>query len=159
MLLVNASGKPRVKRSLQQTLKGLLIRKGLVSNCIKYIYPPLIYRFWLHLWFRIFKLFLYMGRRSRDRIVRSDEVYSMQHYGQWLSKGRWFSPGTPVYSTNKTDRYDITGILFKVALNTINPTHRTLFLYSGLHVTFTNFSLSEPLITFTLCITVVESWT
>ena len=88
-----------------------------------------------------------------------DEVYSMQHYGQWLSKGRWFSPGTPVYSTNKTDRYDITGILFKVALNTINPTHRTLFLYSGLHVTFTNFSLSEPLITFTLCITVVESWT
>jgi hypothetical protein len=34
--------------------------------------------------------------------------------------GRWFSPGTPVSSTNKSDRYDITEILLKVALNTIN---------------------------------------
>ena len=29
-------------------------------------------------------------------------------------------PGTPVSSTNKTDRHDITEILLKVALNTIN---------------------------------------
>ena len=36
--------------------------------------------------------------------------------------GRWFSLGTPVSSTNKTDRQDITEILLKVALNTINPT-------------------------------------
>ena len=33
--------------------------------------------------------------------------------------GRWFSPGPPVFSTNKTDRHDITEILLKVALNTI----------------------------------------
>ena len=34
-----------------------------------------------------------------------------------------FSPGTPVCSTNKTDRYhDITGILLKVALNIITIT-------------------------------------
>jgi hypothetical protein len=26
---------------------------------------------------------------------------------QWLAVGRWFSPGTPVSSTNKTDRHDI----------------------------------------------------
>jgi hypothetical protein len=32
----------------------------------------------------------------------------------------WFSPGTLVSSTNKTDCYDITEILLKVALNTIN---------------------------------------
>ena len=38
---------------------------------------------------------------------------------QWLTAGRWFSPGTPVSSTNKTDRADITEILLKVALNTI----------------------------------------
>jgi hypothetical protein len=40
-----------------------------------------------------------------------------------LSIGRWLSPGTPVSSTNKTDRYDITEILLKVALNiiTVNP--------------------------------------
>ena len=35
-------------------------------------------------------------------------------------KGLWFSPGTPVSSTNKTDRNDITEILLKVVLNTIN---------------------------------------
>ena len=37
---------------------------------------------------------------------------------QWLATGRWFSPGSPVSSTNKTDRHDITEILLKVALNT-----------------------------------------
>jgi hypothetical protein len=36
--------------------------------------------------------------------------------------GRWFSSGTPVSSTNKTDRHDITEILLKVSLNTIPPT-------------------------------------
>jgi len=41
---------------------------------------------------------------------------------QWLATGRWFSPGPPVYSTNKTDRHDITEILLKVALNTIKQT-------------------------------------
>jgi cobalamin-dependent methionine synthase I len=29
--------------------------------------------------------------------------------------------GTPVISTNKTDRHDITEILLKVVLNTITP--------------------------------------
>jgi hypothetical protein len=39
---------------------------------------------------------------------------------QWLVTDRWFSPGTPVSSTNKTDRHDITEISMKVVLNTIN---------------------------------------
>jgi len=34
-----------------------------------------------------------------------------------------FSLGTPVSSTNKTDRHDITEILLKVALNTIKQTN------------------------------------
>ena len=34
--------------------------------------------------------------------------------------GQWFSPCTPVFSNIKTDRYDITEILLKVPLNTIN---------------------------------------
>ena len=38
---------------------------------------------------------------------------------QWLATGRWFSPGPPVSSINKTDRLDIAEILLKVALNTI----------------------------------------
>ena len=37
---------------------------------------------------------------------------------QWLVTGLWFSPGTPVSSTNKTDHH-IAEILLKVALNTI----------------------------------------
>ena len=37
-----------------------------------------------------------------------------------FATGRWFSPGTPVSSTNKTDLHDITEILSKVALNTTN---------------------------------------
>jgi hypothetical protein len=45
-----------------------------------------------------------------------------------LAAGRWFSPGTPVSSTNKTDRHDITEILLKVALNTINQTKLTTFI-------------------------------
>jgi len=36
-----------------------------------------------------------------------------------LATGRWISPGTPVSSV-KTDRRDITELLLKVALNTIN---------------------------------------
>ena len=38
---------------------------------------------------------------------------------QRLAAGLWFSPGTPVSSTNKTDRHNITEISLKVALNTI----------------------------------------
>ena len=39
----------------------------------------------------------------------------------WLATGRWFSPGTPVTSTNRTDGHDISEILLKVALSTIKP--------------------------------------
>ena len=41
---------------------------------------------------------------------------------QWLTIGRWFSPGTLASSTNKTDHHDIAEILLKVALNTITLT-------------------------------------
>ena len=49
---------------------------------------------------------------------------------QWLATGWWFSPGTQVSSTNKTDRHDITGILLIVALNTINPLICVIFLFN-----------------------------
>jgi len=38
---------------------------------------------------------------------------------QWLATGQWFSMGTSVSSTNKTDSHDITEILLKVASNNI----------------------------------------
>ena len=41
---------------------------------------------------------------------------------QWLVAGWWFSLGNPVSYTNKTDHYDITEILLKVVINTINLT-------------------------------------
>jgi hypothetical protein len=44
----------------------------------------------------------------------------------WLATGRWFSPGTPVSSTNKTDSHDITEILLKNAVNTIKSTNQLL---------------------------------
>ena len=51
------------------------------------------------------------------------EVYSIQHYViKCVSDMRqvWFSPDSPVSSTNSTDRHDITDILLKVALSIIN---------------------------------------
>ena len=42
----------------------------------------------------------------------SDKVY------QLFAQGQWFSSGTPVSSTTKTDRHDIAEILLKVALIT-----------------------------------------
>ena len=47
--------------------------------------------------------------------ILCDQVY------QLFATGQWFSPGTPVSSTNKTDRHDMTEILLKVALNTPPP--------------------------------------
>ena len=50
------------------------------------------------------------------------EVYNIcDKFCQWLATVRWFSSGTPVSSTNKTDHHDITEILLKVALSTIKP--------------------------------------
>jgi hypothetical protein len=40
--------------------------------------------------------------------------------------GLWFSPGTSVSSTDKTDRHDVTEILLKVALNTLKNITLTL---------------------------------
>jgi hypothetical protein len=47
---------------------------------------------------------------------------------QCLARGWWFSPGTPVSSTNKTVCNDITEILLKVALNII--THPPEFKFN-----------------------------
>jgi len=38
---------------------------------------------------------------------------------QWLAAGQWFSSGTLLSSTNKTDSHDITELVLKVALNAI----------------------------------------
>ena len=45
-----------------------------------------------------------------------------------LTTDRWFSHGTPVSSTNKTDRHDITDIFLKVVLNTITLNKREILV-------------------------------
>jgi len=50
------------------------------------------------------------------------EVYSVQLYViKFVSDFGWFSP---VSSTNKTDHHDMTGMLLKLALNTITLTNQ-----------------------------------
>ena len=54
------------------------------------------------------------------------EVYLIQHYAiKFVSDLRQVGSflSSPVSSTNKTERHDITEILLKVALNAINQTH------------------------------------
>jgi hypothetical protein len=63
------------------------------------------------------------------------KVYS-KFVSHWLATGWWFSPGTLVSSTNKSDRHDIIEILLKVALNTITLTQTNHFLQSCFKLSF-----------------------
>jgi hypothetical protein len=57
---------------------------------------------------------------------------------QWFAKGRWFSPGTPLSSTNKSDSHDIAEILLKAALKTIHVTlSQTYYILKALLYCFT----------------------
>jgi len=78
---------------------------------------------------------LYLGGKTQTQSACTFNKSSLRHCRrgvldttlcdkvcQWHATGWWFSPGTPVSSTNKTDRHDLTGLLLKVALNTISLT-------------------------------------
>jgi hypothetical protein len=54
--------------------------------------------------------------------------YVMKFVSDLRQTGRWFSPGTPVFSTKKSDLYDIAEIVLKVALNTIKQTNPSIML-------------------------------
>ena len=63
-------------------------------------------------------------------------LYVIKYVSDLLT-GRWFSPGTPVSSTNKTDHHDIAEILLNVALNTITITISDLnqnYVFLGCYV-------------------------
>jgi hypothetical protein len=71
--------------------------------------------------------------KDKNVMARTRKYYLKNHYlwqgvlditlydkvCQWLVTGQWFSLGTPISSTNKTDSRNIAEILLKVALNTI----------------------------------------
>jgi hypothetical protein len=70
----------------------------------------------LWVWIYVFRILI----RARCTAL-CDEVC------QWLGTGLWFSLGSPVSSTNKTDCHDIIEILLKVVLNTIKQIYFFLF--------------------------------
>ena len=47
------------------------------------------------------------------------KIFPVKQFVNDLRQVGYFSPNTPLSSTNKTDRHDIAKILLKVALNTI----------------------------------------
>jgi hypothetical protein len=69
----------------------------------------------------VFTVSLIKSSPSIDGCITWFIYYRYKGY-QFFFKLRWFSPGTLVSSTNKTDRHDIIEILLKVALNTIART-------------------------------------
>jgi hypothetical protein len=76
------------------------------------------------------------------------DVYLLQHYMIKYVADLWFSLGTPVSFTNKTDCHDTTEILLKVALNTISlaftDTHcQSKWLYKFMSMVY---RISEELI-------------
>jgi hypothetical protein len=67
----------------------------------------------------------------------------------WLVTVRWFSLGAPVSSTNKTDCHDVTDILLKVALNTINHTKEMWIICIGSYFNMFKLRINEDgIITF-----------
>ena len=70
--------------------------------------------------------------------LRHGKVNSIQYY-QCLVAGLWFSPDTPVSSTNKIDCHDITEILLNVELGTI--TLSLLLLYCSFLLTRSTWSI------------------
>jgi len=89
----------------------------------------------------VLSLFWLWGRHGRDRmVVGCTPTYAISAYHhlscdfesrswrglldtalcdkvcQWLPTGWWFSSGTPILSTNKTDRHDTAETLLKVTV-------------------------------------------
>jgi len=57
-----------------------------------------------------------------QKLEQLTQIFVIKVISDLIAIGWWFSAGTPVSSTNKTDCH-ITEILLKVALNTIHQPH------------------------------------
>jgi hypothetical protein len=72
-----------------------------------------------------FHLILWFNTNHRDQLQSSHQITQIPIYYIIYCLQAWScyensTPGTPVFSTNKTDCHDITEILLKVVLSTIN---------------------------------------
>jgi hypothetical protein len=63
---------------------------------------------------------------------------------QWLATGRWFPPGIPVSSTNKTSLHDITEILLKHHKPNQNKTNYAMHIVRGVIRCIYNLKRQEP---------------
>ena len=106
-----------------------------------------------------------MGRRGRDRmVVGFTTIYAISALSALIfvlffvffrarsttlcdNVCQWYSPGSPVCSTNKTDRHYISEILLKVALNTIKQTNNMTAAHCGVNVV-SIFSLGDCILSF-----------
>ena len=93
----------------------------------------------------IYNYNMYLCFQCRSPPSSNTEACLIQHYViKLVSDFRqilWFSSGTPVSSTNKTDRHIITEILLKVALNIITqaiPKHNLYHYNTSLQATYYN---------------------
>jgi hypothetical protein len=89
------------------------VYKGKLGPSWSWSYGSWIYNYLCNRYISPLVLWVRISIRARSTTL-CDEVC------QWLATGRWFSPGTQVFSTNKTDIHDIAE-LSKVASNTIKP--------------------------------------
>jgi hypothetical protein len=62
--------------------------------------------------------------------IRARCTRSCDKVCQWLTTGRWFSPGRPVSFTSKTDLHDITEQLLKLALSSIKQINKNKDWYA-----------------------------
>ena len=92
-----------------------LYRRGLSWS---WSYGSWIYNYMCNQCFSTLTLWVWIPFR------RGVQHYMLTFVILWLAGGLWLSSGTPVSSTNKTDRHEIIAIMLKVMLNTI-----TLILY------------------------------
>ena len=78
-----------------------LILHAAILNLFNLVYPQCLQRL-------IYKLngYKYSILDSYLQSLHQNKVHCA--VCQWLVTGQWFSPGTPVSSTNKIDRHDIT---------------------------------------------------
>jgi gamma-glutamylcyclotransferase (GGCT)/AIG2-like uncharacterized protein YtfP len=71
------------------------------------------------------------------------EVYSIQHHViKFVSDLRQVGCFLRVSSTNKTDRHDITEILLKVALSTINQSNHSKIFSMTLHYDYIKYRIA-----------------
>jgi hypothetical protein len=86
-------------------------------------------------------------------------VYTLiQYFLTWSATVRWFSPCTPVSSTNNTYHHDIAELLLKVALNSIKQNNHITCLSSRAYMTSVSFVSLDSFVPLTSFCTYISIW-